>query len=141
MYLDSAYIRKYYVNEPDSAAVRKVIEAADTLVSSEWAVAEVPSAVHRHFREGSLTARHASDLIGAFSEHVRIGIWNLHPVTSTRLKRVADLLRTAPASVFLRAGDAIHLVTALDAGEGEIWTNDRHLLAATVHFGLAGRIA
>ena len=49
----------------------------------------------------------------------------------------ADAL--APADVPLRAGDAIHTATALKTGETEIWTNDRHLLAAVAHFGLAGR--
>ena len=47
----------------------------------------------------------------------------------------ADAL--APADVPLRAGDAIHTATALETGE--IWTNNRHLLAAVAHFGLAGR--
>jgi hypothetical protein len=47
----------------------------------------------------------------------------------------------APADVPLRAGDAIHTATALETGETEIWTNDRHLLAAVAHFGLAGRSA
>ena len=28
--------------------------------------------------------------------------------------------------------------TALETSEMEIWTNDRHLLAAVAHFGLAG---
>jgi predicted nucleic acid-binding protein len=51
----------------------------------------------------------------------------------------ADAL--APADVPLRAGDAIHTATALKTGETEIWTNDRHLLAAVAHFGLAGRSA
>ncbi|HEY6732966.1 MAG TPA: hypothetical protein VI256_04100, partial [Roseiarcus sp.] len=51
----------------------------------------------------------------------------------------ADAL--APADVPLRAGDAIHTATALESGETEIWTNDRHLLAAVAHFGLAGRSA
>ena len=41
--------------------------------------------------------------------------------------------------VLLRAGDAVHIATALDLGEEEIWTNDRHLLAAAPHFGIAGR--
>jgi predicted nucleic acid-binding protein len=45
----------------------------------------------------------------------------------------------ALADVPLRAGDAIHTATALETGETEIWTNDRHLLAAVAHFGLAGR--
>ncbi len=43
--------------------------------------------------------------------------------------------------VHSRAGDAIHTATALETGETEIWTNDRHLLAAVAHFGLAGRSA
>lgn len=36
-------------------------------------------------------------------------------------------------------GDAIHLVTALEASLPEIWSNDRHLLGAAEHFGLRGR--
>lgn len=47
----------------------------------------------------------------------------------------------APPYVPLRAGDASHTATALETGEAEIWTNDRHLLAAVAHFGLAGRSA
>jgi hypothetical protein len=30
-------------------------------------------------------------------------------------------------------------VSARDAGFSEIWSNDRHLLAAARHFGLRGR--
>jgi predicted nucleic acid-binding protein len=44
-----------------------------------------------------------------------------------------------PDGVFLRSGDAIHLVNASQAGFPEVWTNDRHLLSAAPHFGLAGR--
>jgi predicted nucleic acid-binding protein len=62
------------------------------------------------------------------------------PVTESLLRNGhADAL--APADVPLRAGDAIHTATALETGETEIWTNDRHLLAAVAHFGLAGRSA
>jgi hypothetical protein len=39
----------------------------------------------------------------------------------------------------LRAGGAIHLATALEMGEREIWTSDRHLLPAAIHFGIAGQ--
>jgi hypothetical protein len=35
--------------------------------------------------------------------------------------------------------DALHLVTAADSGFVEVWTNDRHMLAAAPHFGLVGR--
>lgn len=66
---------------------------------------------------------------------------NLMPVTESLLHKTAMLIRSPPPDVPLRAGDAIHTATALETGETEIWTNDRHLLAAVAHFGLAGRSA
>src|SRR2546430_747847 len=63
-------------------------------------------------------------------------------LVSERLLRKKTLVAGAmPATVFLRTGDAIHLTTAQDLGESEIWSNDRHLLAAAKHFGLTGRSA
>ena len=139
MYLDSAYIAKFYVNERDSKAVRAAIRSATSLVSSAWAVAEVTCVLHRHAREGSLNAAQFRELLDVFLEHADAGIWTLIPVTERLLRRMASLVRTAPAGVYLRAGDAMHLATARDADEAEIWTNDRHLLAAAPHFGLNGR--
>ena len=52
------------------------------------------------------------------------------PVTESLLRKTAMLIRSPPPDVPLRAGDAIHTATALETGETEIWTNDRHLLAA-----------
>jgi predicted nucleic acid-binding protein len=39
----------------------------------------------------------------------------------------------------MRAGDAIHLVSAAEYGFDEIWTNDRQLLAGAAYAGLTGR--
>jgi hypothetical protein len=139
MYLDSAYIAKFYVNEPDAAAVRKLIARASHTCSSSWALIEVTCAFHRHMREGSLTSPEGTELIDLFRTHVETDLWNFLPVTEAILRTTATLVRGLPASVPLRAGDAIHVATALDAGEREIWTNDRHLLAAAAYFGLAGR--
>jgi predicted nucleic acid-binding protein len=139
MYLDSAYIAKYYVNEPDAGAVRKSIAKASHTCSSAWALIEVTCVFHRHMREGSLTSPQGTELIDLFRTHVEADVWNFLPVTDAILRTTATLVRGLPASVPLRAGDAIHVATALDAGEREIWTNDRHLLAAATYFGLAGR--
>ncbi len=139
MYLDSAYIAKYYVNEPDASAVRKLIRRAPYVCSSSWALVEVTCVFCRHVREGSLSIEQGRELIDLFRGHVESDLWNMKPVTDGLLRKTATLVRGLPPNVPLRAGDAIHLSTALEEGEGEIWTNDRHLLAAATHFGLAGR--
>lgn len=46
---------------------------------------------------------------------------------------------SAPRETFLRTADAVHLATARELGEREVWTNDRHMLAAAPYFGLTGR--
>jgi predicted nucleic acid-binding protein len=139
MYLDSAYIAKFYVNEPDSAAVRAAIRRAGSLVSSAWSIGEVTCVLHRHAREGSLSQAQCRELSRAFLEHADAGVWKLIPVSESLLRRMSLLVSDAPRGVYLRAGDAVHLTTAQDLGEREIWTNDRHLLAAAPHFGLTGR--
>lgn len=139
MYLDSAYIAKYYVNERDAAEVRRLILDAPHICSSSWALVEVVCVFHRHVREGSLASGQGRELIDLFRSHVEAGFWNLISVSDGSLHKTATMVRRLPAGVPLRAGDAIHLATALEAGEAEVWTNDRHLLAAAKHVGLEGK--
>ena len=141
MYMDSAYIDKFYLNEVDALAVRRLIGRADVLHSSSWAQLEVTSVFHRQVREGFVTLDQGRELMDLFRSHVESDVWSLVPVTEAMLRRATTLMRALPREVPLRAGDAIHLATALDIGEREIWTNDRHLLAAAPHFGIAGRSA
>jgi predicted nucleic acid-binding protein len=141
MYVDAAYVAKFYLNEPDAPAVRKAISSADSLVTSAWSMSEVSCVFHRHFREGGLTALQYQILVKEFLLHVEHELWILVPVTNSLLRRVTASMATLPPDVFLRAGDAIHLISALEAGESEVWTSDRHMLAAAAHFGLTGRRA
>lgn len=139
MYFDTAYIAKYYVNEADSAAVRAFVDSVVPISCSQWVLPEFHSVLHRHIRQRSLTAPEARLLAKMFASHVETGMWKLLPVSEATLQRSRDHLLSAPSTLFLRAGDAVHLQTALDAGEREIWTNDRHMIAAAKHFGLKGR--
>ena len=65
----------------------------------------------------------------------------LVPVTEEFLTRVSLRMSMIPAEVYLRTGDAVQLASVLEVGELEVWTNDRHMLAAASYFGLAGRKA
>lgn len=103
-----------------------------------WAFAEFHAVLQRRIREGAATARDARDLASRFSEHVEDGLWNLIPVTEALQRRTAALIASAPSDLFIRTADAVHLTTAQEARQREVWTNDRHMLAAAGYFGLKG---
>jgi predicted nucleic acid-binding protein len=138
-YFDTAYLAKCYLNEPDAAAVREVARVSPALYISSFSIAELACVFLRRVREGALREDDAAKLRAAFLEDVRNEVWLLLPVNENLFRKVEFVTRTLPHEVFLRAGDAIHIVSAVDAGLDEIWTNDRHLLAAAAHFGLKGR--
>jgi hypothetical protein len=139
VYLDTSYIAKFYFNEPESGQVRELVRTADTIHSSLWAMAEFHGVIHRRLREGLSSLGDARDLSSRFSQHVEDGLWKLIPVNEALLRRTSALIVSAPPNLFIRTADAVHLVTAFEAGEREVWTNDRHMLEAAAYFGLIGR--
>ena len=141
MYFDTSYIAKFYLNEPDSSRVRELVRKADFICSSLWAFAEFHAVLHRHLRERKYSLADARKLASRFSSHIEDGLWNLIPVNEALLRRTGALLVSAPRDLYLRTADAVHLTTAHEAGEREVWTSDRHMLAAAAYFGLTGRSA
>jgi len=139
LYFDTSYIAKFYCNEPESSRVRDLVRSADAIYSSRWALAEFHAVLHSRVREGKYSHTIASDLASRFSAHIEDGLWILMPVTEGLLRRTSALLLSAPPELFLRTADAVHLTAAQDAGQREVWTNNRHMLAAAAYFGLAGR--
>ncbi|MGA2597245.1 MAG: type II toxin-antitoxin system VapC family toxin [Bryobacteraceae bacterium] len=139
MYLDSSYIAKFYFSEPESPRVRELVRRADTIYSSVWALAEYHGVIHRRLREGSISPSDAHELSSRFYRHVQEGLWKLIPVHEALLRRTSALIISAPPDLFLRTADAVHLVTAQETGECDVWTNDRHMLASASYFGLVGR--
>jgi predicted nucleic acid-binding protein len=138
-YFDSAYVAKCYLNDPDAERVREMVRVPTPLYSSALCIAEVTCAIHRRYRENLLSQKQAEDLAVRFREHVEQGVWTLIPVSQPLLWKMHETARKLPPGVFVRAGDAIHLASARLAGFSEVWTNDRHMLAAASQFGLAGR--
>jgi predicted nucleic acid-binding protein len=138
-YFDTAYIAKCYLNEPGSKPVRDLAFSSDGLYSSAWCIAELACVFQRHVREAQLTRSQADRLRGFFLEDVQNGVWSLVPISERFLFRVESLVRALPKSMYLRAGDAIHLTAAQGAGFTEIWSNDRRVLQAAPAFGLTGK--
>ena len=140
-YFDSAYVAKFYLNEPDSERVRNLAQRPAPFYSSVICIAEVSSAIRRRTGAHSLSRRQAQEVSDLFRSDVEGGVWTLVPASEGLLWGVHRILHSLPAGVPLRAGDAIHLASARHAGFREIWTNDRHVLRAAAHFGLTGRSA
>jgi uncharacterized protein len=141
VYLDTSYIAKFYFNEPESSRVRELVRKADAIHSSLWALAEFHAVIHRRMREGALTPGEGLDMASRFADHVEDGLWNLIPVHEALLRRTSRLILSAPSDLFIRTADAVHLETAHEIGERDVWTNDRHMLAAAAYFGITGRSA
>jgi uncharacterized protein len=139
VYFDTCYLAKFYFNEPESRRVRDLVRTADAIYSSLWAWAEFHAVLHRRVREGVCSRRDARELAARFAGHTEDGLWRLVPVSDSLLRRTSVLMLSAPRDLFLRTADAVHLTTAQEAGEREVWTNDRHMLRAAGYFGLEGR--
>ena len=139
MYFDTSYIAKFYFNEPESSRVRQLVQSADIILSSVWALAEFHGVIHRRLREGSFSRKDALEISSRFYEHVQEGLWKLMPIHEPLLRRTSALIVSGPPDLFIRTADAVHLTTAREAGELDVWTNDRHMLASAAYFGLTGR--
>ena len=138
VYFDSAYLVKCYIEEPDSNKVFTLVQSVEAVYSSVVCIAEVACALHRSVRERIITREYADYARQAFSRDSTRGIVQLIPLSEDILRAVETVTARLPSTIFLRAGDAIHLASAQLEGFAQIWSNDRHMVKAASHFGLAG---
>ena len=138
IYFDSTYLAKCYLPEAGHREVRAVALKAGSLQSVALAKTEVASVFHRHLREGRLRASEVAEYMRQFSQDCTDGIISFLPITPELLEATCSSYQSLPASLFLRSADCLHLCAAVEAGCKEIYSNDRHLLAAAPHFKLKG---
>jgi len=138
-YFDSAYIAKFYLDEPESEAVRRLAESLGQVRCAQIGHVEVAAVFHRKFREGAFDASALRDVMGQFDDDCGQGLWTWLPVTSGIVQRAAAAFTRLPRQVFLRSADALHLTCAEEHGVPEIYTNDRHMSSAARHFRLKAR--
>jgi len=138
-YFDSAYIAKFYLDEPESDDVRRLAESLGQVRCAVIGQVEVAAVFHRKLREGSMGVEAFREVIAQFDDDCRQALWTWLPLTSALAASTAAAFARLPRSVFLRAADAVHLMCASQHGLAEIFTNDRHMLAAARYFRLKAR--
>jgi predicted nucleic acid-binding protein len=137
-YYDANYLFKLQCTEPGSAEVRAHATTVDVLFCALHGRAEFISAAHRKLREGTATPAQLQALFAQLHADTAAGALRWLPLAEVHLARVESVFLTAPATTYLRAADALHLASAAEQGFKEIYSHDRHLLAAAPLFGLHG---
>jgi len=139
LYFDSNYILKCYLPEPDAHLVRELAAQPIVKVCSVWGRTEFLAALHRKLREGSLTEATLKAVWTHFEQDEEAGVWTWLPLDRPVQKLVEQHFLKLSASIYQRSGDATHLATASLHGLTDIYSHDKHLLAAAPSFGLVGR--
>ena len=137
-YYDANYLFKLQCLENGTTEVRAHAASVNRLFIAAHGRAEYASAAFRKVREGAATKRDYQLAILQIQADAATGNLQFLPLTETILDRIEAAFDSAPATLYLRAADALHLATAAEHGFAEIFSNDRHLLAAAPAFGLEG---
>ena len=137
-YYDTTYLLKLQIVEAGTSEVRAHAASVFEIHTALHGRAEFSSAAFRKVREGVATQVDYQRLIAQFREDCVTETIILLPLTDATLDRVESVFATAPVATYLRASDALHLATAAEHGFAEIFSNDKHLLAAAPLFGLRG---
>ena len=134
-FLDSSALAKRYIHgyvrEPGAARVCTLLETARELLLSVLAVPEVVSALNRLCRESKLTREQYEATKQLLVADVRDA--TIVALTQTVLARSVDCLEQHP----LRASDAIHVSSALEAGVDCFVSADRRQCEAARAMGLS----
>lgn len=138
IYFDAAYIAKFYLDEPDSDRVRSLAEANGEVACCLHGRIEVSITFHRKFRERAFSPKVFSVVAEQFDADCESAVWSWLPISAKLIQSVSERVRQLDRNVFLRSADALHLASAAEQGFHEIYSNDRHLLAAATHFELRG---
>jgi predicted nucleic acid-binding protein len=126
LFCDTSTLAKYYVQEPESDAVRARLDGEDRVLVSELARAELVAVFHRQLRERKWNRDEYTTVLRQFSTDEAVGYWTWIPLDSSIVEQVVRTFTTLPEDVFLRTADCFHLVTALQQGFAEIHTHDTH---------------
>lgn len=132
VYLDASALVKLLVPEEESDVLNRALVGLTDVIISDLALTEVASALGRRMREGRLSRSEATRLYREASKlHASSHVAELTPPVHRRAER---LMLSLPGP--LRALDALHLASALDAEAATVVTFDPRLRDAATSQGL-----
>jgi len=132
VYLDASALVKLFVPEPESDDLNQALAGLTDVIVSDLALTEMASALGRRTREQRLTREEAQRLYREVSKlHGASRRAELTPPIHRRAERLMLSL-----AMPLRALDALHLATALDAEAATVVTFDPRLRDAAGSQGL-----
>ncbi len=135
VYLDTSVAVALFVPEPSTLKVSTWFEeCTSSVVSSDWLLTEFASALAIKTRRRELSPRHAQAAWDEFASLTQSGV-RLLPLDRDSFSQAAELVRDARSP--LRAGDALHLAVALQAGVRTIVTADSRLATGAAAHGLS----
>ena len=137
LYFDASYVVRIHSRDSGWEKVRQ-LAAMDNIACCVHGHAETIAAFHRKFREDVISQREMATVIAEFEKDSAANAFLWLPLSPAVISRIVSVYGSMPQNVYLRSSDAIHLACAAENGFKEIYSNDRHLLAAASHFGLKG---
>jgi predicted nucleic acid-binding protein len=137
LYFDTSYIVRLYTTDPGWEKVR-ALARTDQIACCLHGQAETVAAFHRKLRENVIGRQELEILLREFESDGNASAYRWIPLAPAVVDRVKSAYRTLPATVALRASDAIHLACAAEAACARIYSNDVRLLESAAHFSLVG---
>lgn len=137
IFFDTSYLVRLYLDDHGFTEVR-ALAARHPVAAAIHGRSETVAALHRAFRERRQPEALFRELVRQFQSDCAEGGFTWLPLSSEVFERVERAYFDAPATVFLRAADALHLACARQQGFAEVFSHDRHLLDAAALFELKG---
>jgi predicted nucleic acid-binding protein len=138
IYFDTSYLVRLYYDDHGADKVR-ALATSDNIACAAHAKAEMIAAFHRKLREGAIAQASYAALLGQVRVHEKAGAFQWLSAGPDIYLRISEIYAELPATIFLRAADALHLATAAHFGFRYVYSNDARLLAAATYFGVEGK--
>jgi len=140
-YLDTSALVKRYKTEQGSETINELFNGKspdEVFVCSQFAAVEIEATLSRALKAKLLNRRAYAAILGRLAEDLSETIM-MHPVSSAVLSHATELARRYA----LRAGDAVHMATALRVRRAALMgiiivASDDELLDAVKSEGLEG---